>query len=178
MVRHTWKLAAAKSLALIQHVSVAALIAAGALGGGLSAESRELAQARDHYLRGDFPGAIRLLETAGALDAEGMFLAGQAHYRSGNIRVACGFFEKAMAANPGVSRYVHWLGRAYGRRAEGVNVLLAPKYAVLARQNFEEAVRLDPKNVEAWNDLFVYYLDAPRILGGGFEKAVGVAERV
>ena len=107
-----------------------------------------------------------------------MLLAGQAHYRAGHIRVACGFFERAVAANPAASRYVHWLGRAYGRRAESANVLVAPKYAVLARQSFEEAVRLDPKNVEAWNDLFDYYIEAPRFLGGGLDKAAAVADRV
>ena len=132
---------------------IVALVAAVTLGGTLVAESRELARARDLYRQGDFLGAVKLLETASTLDAEGLLLAGQAHYRAGNFRVACGFFERAVAANPAASRYVHWLGRAYGRRAESANVLLAPKYAVLARQSFEKAVRLDPKNVEAWNDL-------------------------
>ena len=159
-------------------VIVAAVMAAGALSGTLVAESRELARARDRYRQGDFLGAIKLLEAAGALDAEGLLLAGQAYYRAGNIRKACGLFERAVAANPTVSRYIHWLGRAYGRRAESANVLLAPKYAVRARQSFEEAVRLDPKNVEAWNDLFAFYLEAPRFLGGGLDKAAAVADRV
>lgn len=123
-------------------------------------------------------GAIQLLETADVLDAEGLLLARQAHYRAGSFREACSFFERAVVANPMDSRYVEWLGRAYGRRAEGANVLLAPRYAVRARQNFEEAVRLDPNNVEAWNDLFAYYLDAPRFLGGGMDKAAAVADRV
>src|SRR6516164_9098734 len=124
-------------------------MAASGLSSTLVADSRELARARDRYRQGDFLGAIKLLESAGALDADGLLLTGQAHYRAGNMRTACSFFEKAVAANPTVSRYVHWLGRAYGRRAESANVLLAPKYAVRARQSFEEAVRLDPKNVEA-----------------------------
>jgi tetratricopeptide (TPR) repeat protein len=162
----------------IQKTIVAVLVAAVALSGALLAESRELARARVCYRHGDFVGTIKLLEAAGVLDAEGLLLAGQAHYRAGNIRVACDFFQRAVAANPAASRYVHWLGRAYGRRAASANVLLAPKYAVLARQSFEEAVRLDPKNVEAWNDLFNYFIEAPRFLGGGLDKAAGVADRV
>ena len=162
----------------IQKTIVAVLVAAVALSGALLAESREVARARDLYRQGDFLGAVKLLETAGTLDAEGLLLAGQAHYRAGNLRVACGFFERAVAANPAASRYVHWLGRAYGRRAESVNMLAASRYAVLARQSFEEAVRLDSKNVEAWNDLFNYYIEAPRFLGGGLDKAAAVADRV
>ena len=42
----------------------------------------------------------------------------------------------------------------------------------------KQAVRLDPKNVEAWNDLFAYYVEAPRFLGGGLDKAGAVAERM
>ena len=167
-----------RALVPIRKVIVAVVMAASALGGTLVAESRQLARAHDRYQQGDFLGAIKLLKGSDALDAEGLLLAGQAQYRAGNIRVACDFFERAVAANPASSRYVHWLGRAYGRRAESANVLLAPKYAVLARQNFEEAVRLDPKNLEAWNDLFVHYLDAPRFLGGGVDKAAAVADRV
>jgi tetratricopeptide (TPR) repeat protein len=107
-------------------------MAAGAFSGSFAfAEPRQLARARDRYQQGDFLGAIKLLKGSDALDAEGLLLAGQAQYRAGNIRVACDFFERAVAANPASSRYVHWLGRAYGRRAESTNVLLAPKYAVL-----------------------------------------------
>jgi tetratricopeptide (TPR) repeat protein len=47
-----------------------------------------------------------------------------------------------------------------------------------ARQYFEEAVRLDPGDEEALNDLFDYYLQAPGFLGGGFDKAEQVAKRI
>ena len=47
-----------------------------------------------------------------------------------------------------------------------------------ARQNFEKAVELDSRNLEAVNDLFEYYLDAPGFLGGGFEKATALAKRI
>ncbi|MEO8598102.1 MAG: tetratricopeptide repeat protein [Candidatus Solibacter sp.] len=156
---------------------IAVAIAVGAVGPIVAVESPQVARARDCYQHGDFPAAIKLLDTAGGLDAEGLLLAGQAHYHGGNIREACGLLERAVAIKPKVSRYIHWLGRAYGRRAEGANVLLAPRYAVRARQSFEEAVRLDPRNVEAWNDLFAYYLEAPGFLGGGLDKAGAVAER-
>ena len=43
---------------------------------------------------------------------------------------------------------------------------------------FERAVELDPRNGEAFNDLFDYYLQAPGILGGGYDKAAEVAKRI
>ena len=36
---------------------------------------------------------------------------------------------------------------------------------------FEKSVELDGKNLEAINDLFSYYLEAPGFLGGGLDKA-------
>ena len=37
---------------------------------------------------------------------------------------------------------------------------------------------MNPKNLEALSDLFEYYLEAPGFLGGGFDKASHVAERM
>ena len=70
-----------------------------------------------------------------------------------------------------------WLGRAYGKRAESSNPLMAPGLASKARDAFEKAVELNPKNLDALSDMFDYYLEAPGFLGGGFDKALAVAER-
>src|SRR4030095_7650407 len=43
--------------------------------------------------------------------------------------------------------------------------------AIRVRRQFEEAVRLDPMNVSARRDLLEFYLEAPRLLGGGDDKA-------
>jgi tetratricopeptide (TPR) repeat protein len=71
-----------------------------------------------------------------------------------------------------------WLGRAYGKRAETSNLLIAPSLASKARQAFEQSVMLDPNNSDALSDLFDYYLDAPGFLGGGYDKAVVVAHKI
>lgn len=46
------------------------------------------------------------------------------------------------------------------------------------RKAFERAVQLNPSNVEALNDLFEYYLEAPGFLGGGLDKASDAANRI
>ena len=51
-------------------------------------------------------------------------------------------------------------------------------WASKARQAFEKAVELDGRNIEAINDLFSYYLEAPGFLGGGLNKAADLAQRI
>ena len=79
--------------------------------------------------------------------------------------------EKAFNAQPSNADYALWLGRAYGRRAETSGPFTAPGFASKARQYFEKAARLNPRNLEALSDLFEYYLEAPGFLGGGMDKA-------
>jgi Flp pilus assembly protein TadD len=43
---------------------------------------------------------------------------------------------------------------------------------------FERAVQLNPKNQDALDDLFDYYLQAPGFLGGGIQKAEEVANHI
>jgi tetratricopeptide (TPR) repeat protein len=105
-------------------------------------------------------------------------LLGQCYYQDGEYKKAIEAFEKASLNEPSNSFYHNWLGRAWGRRAETSNPLMAPVYAGRARQYFEEAVKLDPKNLEAVDDLFSYYLEAPGFLGGGVDKAAALAETI
>ena len=54
----------------------------------------------------------------------------------------------------------------------------APGLASKARQYFEKAVQLNPRNLEALTDLFEYYLEAPGFLGGGLDKAEATSARI
>ena len=114
----------------------------------------------------------------GQKTAEVNALIGQNYYGLGDYKKATQYFENALAQSPTSSAYALWLGRAYGRRAETSNPLTAPGYASKARQYFEKAVQFGPDNAEALNDLFEYYLEAPGFLGGGYDKAAGIASRI
>jgi tetratricopeptide (TPR) repeat protein len=96
----------------------------------------------------------------------------------GDFKKATEYIQKATSLAPVNSEYMDWLGRTYGKRAETSNVLAAPGYASKARQAFEKSVELDPKNNDALADLFDYYLEAPGFLGGGYDKAVAVTNRL
>jgi tetratricopeptide (TPR) repeat protein len=57
-------------------------------------------------------------------------------------------------------------------------MVAAYKTAKLARAEFESAVSLDGNNREALADLGQYYVEAPRILGGSYDKAADMAQRL
>ena len=145
----------------------------------LAAAPAELPKAQHLYTRTQYREAIDLLSApAKAGDADALFLTGKSWFMLAEYKRSQEAFEKAVAARPGNSDYHHWLGKAYGRRAETSNPLAAPMLATKARNSFEKAVELNPKNAEAINDLFSYYVEAPGFLGGGLDKAAALAKRI
>src|SRR5579883_295652 len=144
---------------------------------GLYAQTN-LQRAEELYQKTDYKQSLALLQHASTRAGEVYSLQGRDYFMLGDFRRASEAFEKAFSADPKNSEYAHWLGRAYGRRAETSNPLIAPAHASKARQYFEKAVALDPANEEALNDLFDYYLEAPGFLGGGYDKAEQVARRI
>ena len=111
-------------------------------------------------------------------DAATNFLMGRDYFMIGEFRKASEYLQKAVASRPENGEYLDWLGRSYGKRAETSNPLSAPGWASKARQAFERAVELSPKDSDALSDLFDYYVEAPGFLGGGLDKAQKVAERI
>src|SRR5881398_3693642 len=85
------------------------------------------------------------------------------------------YAERTVDLEPGSSQAHLWLGRSYGLEAERAHsFLLARK----VRREFEAAVQLDLGNLAARRDLMEFYLEAPRVLGGGQDKAWQQAEAI
>ena len=156
-----------KFLQILAFVSVSGLGIAG-----------DLERARDLFQRTDYRAALQILQQIPNRDAEVWEWMGRAHYMSGDFKKATEHLEKAVAADPGNSEYHHWLGRAWGRRAETSSWLTAIQYARKTRDSFEKAVALNPRNLEAVNDLFEYYLEAPGFLGGGLDRAAALSLKI
>jgi Flp pilus assembly protein TadD len=138
----------------------------------------ELKRGEDLYQKTDYKASIAAVHVLLPPNAAVFNLIGRDHFMLGEYKKATESFHKALALEPKNSVHAHWLGRAYGRRAETSLPFAAPMHASKARQYFEQAVSLDPTNDEALNDLFDYYLQAPGFLGGGFEKAQQVAAQI
>src|ERR1700679_1114872 len=142
------------------------------------ASGPDLDMARKLYNLTDFDRSLQTLQSIPQKDAAVYELMGRDYYMLAEYKKATEVLEKAVAANPGSSEFALWLGRAYGRRAETSNPLSAPGQASKARQLFERAVQLDPRNLDALADLFDYYLEAPGFLGGGVDKAQATAAQI
>ena len=157
------------------HYMVAVVLSSAVLLHGAD----ELERARQMMARAQYREAVALLTpVAQSGGAAAYDLIGRAWFMMADYKKSSDAFEKAVAAEPSRSEYHHWLGKAYGRRAETSNPLSAPLLASKARQCFEKAVELGPRNAEAINDLFTYYLEAPGFLGGGLDKAAALAKRI
>jgi tetratricopeptide (TPR) repeat protein len=148
------------------------------LAGSLLAANPELDRARKLYNLTDFDQSLKVLRAMPEKDAAVYELMGLNFFMQADFKKATDALEKAVAAEPQNSDYALWLARAYGRRAETSNPISAPMQASKARQYFEKSVQLNPANLEAWNDLFEYYLEAPGFLGGGVDKAQAAAKRI
>ena len=113
-----------------------------------------------------------------SLDVVEQIVIGKEYYWVGNFKKSVESFGRAVKLEPDSSFCHLWLGRAYGRLAESSGFVSAPKYASQVRLHFEKAVELAPENLEALSDLFDYYLNAPRFLGGSVDKAETLAARI
>lgn len=137
---------------------------------------QDLAKAESLYKHTEYEASLALLDRH-ASDPATTFLIGRDYFMMGDFKKAVEYLERSTGAQPGSSESWDWLGRAYGRRAETSNPLAAPGYATRARAAFEKAAELDPKNLDALSDLFDYYLEAPGFLGGGYDKAMRIADQ-
>jgi len=144
----------------------------------LFAAGSEYDRALDLYKHTHYEASLKLLLPLDEKSAADLTLIGQNYFMMGDAKHAIDFFHQAVVAEPNNSAYHHWLGRAYGRRAETGNPFTALGQASKARQSFEKAVELDPTNSDAVNDLFEFYLEAPGFAGGGLDKAERVADRI
>ena len=147
------------------------------LGAASLFASQDLSKAEELYKRTHYEQSLALLDKRSE-DGPANFLIGRDYFMTGEFRKASESFEKAVNVSPSSSDYMDWLGRAYGKRAETSNPLMAPAWASKARQAFEKAVGLDSRNRDALDDLFDYYLEAPGFLGGGYDKAALIAEKL
>jgi tetratricopeptide (TPR) repeat protein len=142
------------------------------------ASGPDLDRANKLYNITEFRQSLEVLRAVPNKDAAVYELMGRNYYGQGDFRRATEALEQAALLAPGNSGVYLWLGRAYGRRAETSSIITAPGLANKARQFFEKAVQLNPANLEAQSDLFEYYLEAPGILGGGFDKAAATAAQI
>jgi len=123
------------------------------------------------------PGdATRGPDTASLAEAHN--LACRVHFTLERWDAAIGECEQAVSLDGGSSNYHMWLGRALGEKADRASFINAYSLAKRVRAEFETAVELNERNGEALADLGEFYCDAPGVIGGGLDKAEGVAAKL
>lgn len=134
--------------------------------------------ARELLESGSIDAAEREFKKVNGADAEGAeasFWLGEIALLRNDPEKAIAAFERAVALAPSNSRYHHRLGDAFGRAAQNASIFSALGLARKCMGAFQRAVALDPANLDARYSLFLFFCNAPRIIGGGADKALAEA---
>jgi len=97
----------------------------------------------------------------------------------GRYEEAADWIEKAIKLDGKNGTYHRWLGDSYGRQAQrSTNKLKQAMLAKKVKNEYEESVRLDPKDLSARESLIEFYMQAPGFMGGGVDKAEAQAREI
>jgi tetratricopeptide (TPR) repeat protein len=135
------------------------------------ADSPAAADGQKKVMAGEYRPAIGILQSAVSAspsDAAAFYWLGRAYYEVKDYDNASANEEKAVALDPKNSLYHQWLGRAYGGKADRDRSFFMAKKV---KAEFENAVKLNPSNIDARRDLEEYCIDAPWIAGGSKDEA-------
>jgi tetratricopeptide (TPR) repeat protein len=124
---------------------------------------------------GQYRKALPLIEPLAQAhpdDAELRFRHGEALAKLGRTSEAVAELRAAIALDPANGLYHRVLGDAFVRDAEQSDDILHMLRLVRAIEvEYRDAVRLAPDDLEANVRLADFYIMAPRIVGGGYDKA-------
>lgn len=154
---------------------------AACLGSAFAAARTNVDQAHAAFSRGHANEALQLIDSAlqrNTGDAAAWNLQCRVYLAQGRTDAAIDSCRQAVQVAPANSEFHVWLARAYGAKASTSSMIVAYKTAKLVRAEFETAVKLDGNNREALADLGQYYVEAPKILGGGYDKAEQLARHL
>jgi tetratricopeptide (TPR) repeat protein len=121
---------------------------------------------------------LKALPRSGDNQAEARNLECRVYYMLEEWDRAADLCSQAVKLAQSDSDYHLWLARSLGEKAGKASFLSAYSLAKRVRAEFEEAVRLNPRNVDALADLGEYYYSAPSVVGGGIDKAEAVAAQL
>jgi cytochrome c-type biogenesis protein CcmH/NrfG len=133
--------------------------------------SAAIQTAQHQFNSGNYTAALKTLQAAAAQNpnsAEVPYWLGRCYYELHDYDNAIVAAEKAVELDPKNSLYHQWLGTIYGGKADRDRSF---SDARKVKKEFEEAVRLDPSNVQARRDLEQYLMEAPWVVGGNKDEA-------
>jgi tetratricopeptide (TPR) repeat protein len=123
-------------------------------------------------------GQVEPLYKANPNDAELNYLMSQIDDAFSDLASARELAEKSVALKGGESRYHRQLADVDGETAQTASLFAKGGWAKKFKAEADTAAALDPKSLDARFDLLEYYLQAPRLMGGGKDKAAAVADEI
>ena len=103
---------------------------------------------------------------------------GRALMQKDDYEHAAEVLEKAVAATPKSAEAHYLLGKAYGQQTFKASIVGQASLYSKVKDQFEEAVRLDPDYLDARASLIEFYMLTPMFLGGGESKAMEEANEI
>ncbi len=134
-------------------------------------QSDPIRAAEPQFESGNYPAAMATLRAELAKNPQNSrayYWMGRCYYELRAFDDAATQEERAAKLDPQNSVYHYWIGRAYAEKAERESSFLAARKV---KSEFQEAVRLNPGNIQARRDLAQFYVEAPWIVGGSKEEA-------
>ena len=122
--------------------------------------------------------AARAAVSPADADDKAMHCLGMIDVQSDRARDAVGHFEKAVKLNDQSALHHLWLGNALGNLADSTSKIKLPFLARRVKSEFQRAVDLDPRSIEARHGLIQFYSQAPGVMGGSMDKAFEQAREI
>jgi tetratricopeptide (TPR) repeat protein len=138
----------------------------------------KIEQAKVLFEAKKYDESVKLLKSIDKADpgfADSQYYLGRIACDRHDYDAAEEYLETAIDINPNVADYHYWLGTVWGNIAQESNVLKQGMLAPQIKEQYEEAVELDPKNIDALWGLVTFYTEAPGFMGGDFDKAFEMA---
>jgi tetratricopeptide (TPR) repeat protein len=145
-----------------------------------ASHAADLPSATQALLNGNTDNAVTQLKQILASEpsnGQAHLLLCRAYYAQSMASAAASECKAALRTLADDSSAQDWAGRAYGKQAESAGPITGLRLAIKVHNAFEAAVRLNPLNANAVDDLSEYYIEAPSIVGGGLDKAALLADR-
>jgi tetratricopeptide (TPR) repeat protein len=103
---------------------------------------------------------------------------GRAAIGRGDNAAAIEILEKAVAQSPKSAEAHFYLANANAGKGQEVGMFSAGKYMSKMKDEYEKAIALNPKYVEARFGLVQFYALAPGLMGGSYDKAFEQAKEI
>ena len=121
---------------------------------------------------------LEKITAAEPTNAQAYFYLGQTKLNRSDPENAVKAFEKATTLAPTNSEYFRQLGDSYGMSAQKAGIFSKFGLAKKCKAAYDQAVVLDPSNINARWSVMEYCRQAPGIIGGGMDQAYVQAEAI